>query len=110
MTRQRSRESLSQTIYTFCPYCIGSGLVKTHESIAIEIERAIKKVIHCQNQYALKLIVHPELNKFLDGGDKDYFLKIANLSNAHLEFALNDNLHLNEFVFYSKINGEKIET
>lgn len=110
MTRQRSRESLSQTIYTACPYCIGSGQVKTHESISIEIERAIKKAILCRSQFALKLIVHPDLNKYLDAGDKDYYLTIATKANAHLEFALNDNLHLNEFAFYSTINGEKIET
>ncbi len=110
MTRQRSRESLSQTIYTSCPYCSGSGLVKTHESVSVEIERALKKLILCHNQFALKLIVHPDLNKYLDGGDKDYYEKLASKSNAHLEFAINDSLHLNEFLFYSSINGQKIET
>ncbi|MGB7978839.1 MAG: Rne/Rng family ribonuclease [Chlamydiales bacterium] len=110
MTRQRSRESLSQTIFTSCPYCAGSGLVKTHESISVEIERALKKLIHCHSQFALKLIVHPDLNKYLDSGDKDYYGKLAGKSNAHLEFAVNDNLHLNEFLFYSTINGQKIET
>ncbi|PIS01975.1 MAG: ribonuclease G [Chlamydiae bacterium CG10_big_fil_rev_8_21_14_0_10_42_34] len=110
MTRQRSRESLSQTIYTGCPYCASSGLVKSHESVSVEIERALKKAILCHNQFALKLIVHPELNKYLDGGDKDYYGQLAGKSNAHIEFAVNDNLHLNEFIFYSSINGQKIET
>jgi ribonuclease G len=110
MTRQRSRESLSQTIYTSCPYCVGSGLVKTHESVSVEIERALKKLINCHNQFALKLIVHPDLNKYLDNGDKEYYGKLAGKSNAHLEFAVNDSLHLNEFLFFSTINGQKIET
>ncbi len=110
MTRQRSRESLSQTIYTACPYCVGSGLVKTHESVSVEIERAIKKLILCHSQFALKLIVHPDLNKYLDHGDKDYYSKLAGKSNAQIEFAVNDSLHLNEFVFFSTINGQKIDT
>jgi ribonuclease G len=110
MTRQRSRESLSQTIYTGCPYCTASGLIKTHESVSVEIERALKKLILCHNQFALKLIVHPELNKYLDAGDKDFYGQLAGKSNAHLEFAVNDNLHLNEFLFYSTINGQKFET
>ncbi len=110
MTRQRSRESLSQTIYMSCPYCSGSGLVKTHESVSVEIERALKKLILCHNQFALKLMVHSELNKYLDQSDKDFYLKVAGKSNAHLEFAVNDNLHLNEFLFYSTTNGQKIET
>jgi ribonuclease G len=109
MTRQRNRESLSQTIFTACPYCVGSGLVKTHESVSIEIERALKKLINCHNQFALKLIVHPDLNKYLDGIDKEYYRSLANKANAHIEFAINDNLHLNDFLFYSTINGQKLE-
>ncbi len=110
MTRQRSRESLSQTIFTGCPYCSGSGLVKTHESVSVEIERALKKLILCHNQFALKLIVHPDLNKYLNGGDKEFYETLANKSNAHLEFAVNDTLHLNKFLFYSTTNGQRIDT
>lgn len=109
MTRQRSRESLSQTIFTNCPYCVGSGLVKSHESISVEIERALKKLILCQNQFALKLVTHPDLNKYLDASDKDYYQKLAGKSNAHIEFAVNDTLHLNEFLFYSTLNGQRID-
>ena len=109
MTRQRSRESLSQTIYTSCPYCSGSGLVKSHESVSVEIERSLKKLILCNNQFALKLVTHPELNRYLDSGDKDYYVKVAGLSNAHLEFGVNDNLHLNDYLFYSTLNGQKID-
>lgn len=109
MTRQRNRESLSQTIFTSCPYCAGSGLVKSHESVSVEIERTLKKLMNCQNQFAIKLVTHPELNRYLDGGDKDYYGKLAGKSNAHLEFAINDTLHLNEFLFYSTLNGQRID-
>jgi len=109
MTRQRSRESLSQMLYTSCPYCSGTGLVKSHESISIEIERALKKLIVHNNQFALKLITHPELNRYLENGDKTYYLKTAAKANAHIEFGVNDNLHLNDYVFYSTLNGQKID-
>lgn len=109
MTRQRSRESLSQTVYTNCPYCTGSGLVKSHETISVEIERSLKKAIHCQNQYALKLIIHPELNRYLDSGDKEYYKKLAGKSNAHLEFGVSDVLHLNDYQLFSTLNGQKID-
>lgn len=109
MTRQRSRESLTQTIFTACPYCTGSGLIKSYETISIDIERSLKKLIQCQNQYALKLVTHPELNRYLDGPDKDFFQKLAVKANAHLEFGINDNLHLNDYLFYSTLNGQKLE-
>jgi ribonuclease G len=110
MTRQRSRESLSQTIYTTCPYCVGTGLVKSNESISVEIERSLKKLIHCQNQYALKLVTHPELNRYLDTTDKEFYRKIAGKANAHIEFGASDILHLNEYQFFSTLNGQKIDT
>src|SRR5262249_39527616 len=31
MTRQRSRESLDQTMFCGCPYCIGTGKIKNQE-------------------------------------------------------------------------------
>src|SRR4029078_4049058 len=77
MTRQRHRGSLIQTIFTNCPYCHGSGLVKSHESVSIEIERAFKKIISCHEQYALKLSVHPELDRYLSIIDKEHLSKLA---------------------------------
>lgn len=109
MTRQRNRESLAQTVYTNCPYCNGSGLVKSHESVSIEIERALKKLICCQNHFGLKLVIHPELHRHLEHTDKDFFLKLSAKSNAQLEFGINDNMHLNDFAFFSTINGQKFE-
>ncbi|MDE3046619.1 MAG: ribonuclease E/G [Verrucomicrobiota bacterium] len=109
MTRQRNRESLSQTIYTACPYCAGSGLVKSHESISVEIERSLKKLIQIHNQFGLKLITHPELNKYLDSTDKEFYTKFAHKSNAQLEFGISDQLHLNDYQFFSTLNGQRLE-
>jgi ribonuclease G len=109
MTRQRNRGSLTQTIFTSCPYCHGSGLVKTNESVSIEIERALKKMITYHQQYGLKLIVHPEMDKYLNIIDKPHIKKLAEDLNAHLEFGVNDSLHINDFLFYSTITNKKIE-
>lgn len=109
MTRQRNRGSLMQTIFTSCPYCIGSGMVKSHESMSIEIERALKKIMGCQEQVALKLVVHPELDRYLHIIDKPYLLKIVGEYNGSLHFEPDDRLHLNEFHFYSTQNNKRIE-
>lgn len=109
MTRQRSRESLTQTMFTNCPYCNGSGMIKSHESVSVEIERALKKLINQQQQFGLELVSHPHLDHYLGHQDKDYLRKFAQKLNAELCFGINDNLHLNEFVFYSTINGKKLD-
>lgn len=108
MTRQRSRESLMQTLFTNCPYCSGTGQIKTHESISIEIERVLKKLLYKQPSH-LELSSHPDLDHYLTHRDKDFLQKLAQASNVHLKFRSNDNLHLNDFEFYSTVNGKKIE-
>ena len=41
MTRQRIRPSLKRSVYTDCPGCGGTGVVKTPESMAIEVVRLL---------------------------------------------------------------------
>lgn len=110
MTRQRNRESLGQTMNTHCPYCAGSGQIRTYESISIEIERAVKKLINLKQQFGLKLTCHPLLFNYLASGDKAHLTKLAEELNAQIDFATQDTLHLNEFEFHSTINGQKLET
>ncbi|MBS4164665.1 Ribonuclease G [Candidatus Protochlamydia amoebophila] len=109
MTRQRNRGSLLQTIFTGCPYCAGSGIIKSHESLSIEIERAFKKIVAYHEQFALKLVVHPELDRYLNIIDKQYLFKLATDYNAHLSCEVDDRLHLNEYQFYSTITNKRIE-
>jgi len=110
MTRQRNRESLVQTLFTNCPYCTGRGRIKTHESISIEIERKLKKIIGCLEQFGLQLVIHPELDKFMDKeGDKAELVKLAKKLNAKLEFTTLDTLHLNDYQFYSTITKKLLD-
>lgn len=109
MTRQRHRSSLMQTIFTSCPYCQGSGQVKSHESVSIEIERALKKIIAMQQQFSLKLETHPELDRYLNIIDKRHLLTMAGAMNATLEFISNDNMHINDYYFISNATCKRIE-
>ncbi|WP_404666139.1 ribonuclease E/G [Rhabdochlamydiaceae symbiont of Dictyostelium giganteum] len=109
MTRQRHRESLSQMMFTPCLYCNGVGMVKSHESTAIEIERCLKRLIQQEEQFALKLVCHPLLSHFLDHHDKNHLSKLAEKLYADLKIKTDDSLHLNEFQFYSTINGKQLD-
>lgn len=109
MTRQRSRGSLAQAYFTSCPYCNGLGHIKSQESVSIEIERALKKVIGHHQQYAIKIITHPQIDHHLNVIDKQHLRKMAESLNAHVEFASDDNLHLNDYQFFSSINNKRLE-
>lgn len=109
MTRQRNRESLAQTLNIDCPYCSGTGRIKNNETMSIEIERALKKLIQQKQQFGLKLTIHPLLDHYLQGGDEDYLMKLSENLNAQLVIEPDDTLHLNDYQFYSTINGKRIE-
>lgn len=109
MTRQRSRGSLIQTMFCPCPYCAGSGMVKTHESVAIEIERTLKKAITTHQQYGLRLVIHPEVENYLSKREKEFLINLAEGYNAHLEIFSDDNMHINDYHFYSSTNNKRLE-
>lgn len=58
MTRQRIRPSLKRSVYKECPGCTGSGLVKSAESMAIEVIR--KLIMTAQTQKVAKITVTVE--------------------------------------------------
>jgi ribonuclease E len=65
MTRQRMRPSLKSSIYTNCPHCQGTGLIKTAESMSIEIMRNVQAVIQKSNVATINIEVATEVSYFL---------------------------------------------
>jgi ribonuclease G len=108
MTRQRNKGSLHQLMFCGCGYCNNSGLIKTHESISIEIERELKKAINFYEQYALKLVVHPELEKYMHPVDRPYLNKMVQERRAQLQWEVDDRLHINDFHIYSTVTNKRI--
>src|SRR5208283_1654089 len=54
MTRQRIRPSLKRSIFMDCPCCVGTGVVKTPESMAIEVIRLL--MLASQNPKTAQII------------------------------------------------------
>lgn len=101
MTRQRSKESLEQTMLIQCPYCCARGLIKSNNSTAIEMERKLKKVLFYLKEKKIEICCHPELYKFLEKEDLKRFFQIAKNAKAYIEFKTKDTLHLNNYIFTS---------
>ncbi|AMV32593.1 Ribonuclease E [Pirellula sp. SH-Sr6A] len=55
MTRQRIRPSFKRSVYEDCPCCRGRSLVKTAESMSIEVTRLI--MMACQMSNAARVVV-----------------------------------------------------
>lgn len=61
MTRKRVRESIGQTLTGSCPYCKGRGFVKTDETVAIQILRALRRQLAHDSEGTLLINMQPEV-------------------------------------------------
>ena len=59
MTRQRQRPSFSRSIYQDCPHCHGRGMVKTIESMTLDVMRVIQFAAHQENINLIDVRVSP---------------------------------------------------
>jgi ribonuclease E len=57
MSRQRLRPSIAETNMIQCPHCIGRGLIRSNESMSIQMIRALEKEASSGQWSSLRLLV-----------------------------------------------------
>src|SRR5689334_10951636 len=80
MTRQRMRPSLKRSIYFDCPHCKGAGLVKTPESMSLDVMRRIRIAINDLKVARVELAVCPDVAFYLQNKKR---LSIAELERHY---------------------------
>ena len=66
MTRQRIRPSIKRSIYQDCPCCEGRGLVKTAESMSIEVIRMLALAVKNDHIVRVTVRVNDEVSAYLN--------------------------------------------
>ena len=66
MTRKRSRESINQMLCEPCPYCEGNGIIRSKDTVIMEIYRELIKELP-KRRRKLTLYVHPVIAELLYG-------------------------------------------
>jgi ribonuclease E len=65
MTRQRIRPSLKRSVYHDCQSCGGMGLVKTVESMSIDVMRLLQLAAHREGVSRIDVRVHTDVGTYL---------------------------------------------
>ncbi len=65
LTRQRQRASLMRSIYSECRACRGRGMVKTPESVALDVLRKLQLAATAEHIHQIEVHVHPEVAHLL---------------------------------------------
>ncbi len=66
MTRQRIRPSLKRSVYEDCTHCQGAGVVKTVESMSIEVMRLLALAAHRNDIRRVNVCVHAAVATYLN--------------------------------------------
>jgi ribonuclease E len=91
MTRQRMRPSLQSSTYLACPHCGGSGVIKSHESLAIEVIRLINLSTSEDKIKNVELFVSPEVAEYLLNEKRATIAQIEQFSNKRVKIRSDPN-------------------
>lgn len=105
MTRQRIKETLAKEVYSECFYCEGRGVVKSAETMAIEIARSLAKLIRLKSEKELKVVVNPELyDHFVEHAD-EALKQLEEKYRVKIHLEKNPKFHIEEVKIFSVKSG-----
>ncbi len=99
MTRQREHESIQDQVYNPCPYCSGTGLIKSALTMSAEIQRALSSILKDKKYkgVAVRVIMHPEVLARLRNEDEKLLDDLERKYQHDLSFRADPMLHYEEF-------------
>lgn len=100
MTRKRTRDTLTRTMCGQCPYCEGTGRVKSPMTVCYELIRELNKILHKTQGKKVSIYAHPEVTAALCSED---FNLIDTLEDAHgksIQIRSENNYHIEQFEIF----------
>ena len=96
MTRQRMRPSLKRSVYFDCPHCKGAGLVKTPESMGLDVMRRLRIAVHDQRVQRVELAVCNEVAFYLQNRKRQQLSELEDHCEKRIIIRGEPNLGLDE--------------
>ena len=84
MTRQRIRPSFKKSVYEDCPCCKGRALVKTPESMALEVSRLIMLACEIPQVSKVSVRVHENVAAYINNKKRRELIQMEELTGVSL--------------------------
>ncbi|MBN2645763.1 MAG: Rne/Rng family ribonuclease [Desulfuromonadaceae bacterium] len=97
MTRKRVRESIGRTLCEPCPYCEGTGYVKSRTTMAFEIFRKLKREMRELPGYRVNLQVHPDVATLLYDEENGGVEELEQHFQKQISIIARPNFHIEQF-------------
>ena len=100
VTRKRTKQALERVLCQPCPYCSGSGMVKSIPTICYEIQAEARKMSADLESTSLTLRVHPEIAKALKTREASLIEELEQLTRKSAIIQADPTLHWEQYDIY----------
>ncbi len=107
MTRQRIRPSLKRSVYQECP-CGAGALVKTPESMAIEIMRVLMLASHQPNVAKITVKCHNDVAAYINNKKRKELIRLEDEATISLQILGVDNSYSEFLAIEARDKDEKL--
>jgi Rne/Rng family ribonuclease len=97
ITRKRVKSSLERTLTEPCPYCTGTGTIKTSATICYDILTEVKKVSTDLDGYSLVIRVNPEIARALRDESRGVFKELESTVGRPVTIRPDEQMHHEQF-------------
>jgi Rne/Rng family ribonuclease len=100
ITRKRTKQALERVLCQPCPYCTGSGMVKSIPTICYEIQTEAKKMAADLDAQNLTLRVNPEIAKALKTRESALIEDLEHATRKTIVIQSDPTLHWEQYDIY----------
>ena len=100
ITRKRTKQALERVLTQPCPYCTGSGMVKSVPTICYEIQAEARKMAADLEASSLTLRVHPEIAKALKTREAVLVEELEQVTRKSVIIQADPTLHWEQYDIY----------
>ncbi|HWG58183.1 MAG TPA: Rne/Rng family ribonuclease [Candidatus Acidoferrales bacterium] len=100
ITRKRTKQALERTLCQPCPYCSGSGMVKSVPTLCYEIQSEARKMAPEMDSGSVTLRVHPEISKALKTREAGLIDELERWTKKSIIIQADPTLHWEQYDIY----------
>lgn len=102
MTRKRTRETLPRILCNTCPYCEGTGRVKSPTTVCYDLIRELIKVVKKTKGQKIYVYAHPEVSAQLSGKELDIIETLEEQYSKTFIIRAENNYHIEQYDIYAQ--------
>jgi ribonuclease G len=110
MTRQRVQESIRRAVYMECPCCRGKGMVKSFETMSVEIQREISRILRKHSDvHEIRVVVHPGVLHRLRTEDDELLVELQRRFAGQFQFKADPAANVEDFKILNSATEQPLE-